>query len=636
MRVPRYNPLVPKFSEMFIQQVAQATDIVDLVSQYVALKKSGREFVGLCPFHQDHKPSMTVAPAKQIFKCFSCGAGGGVFQFVMLYDKLNFPEAVKSLAERAHIPLPREAGDDRPRTLGLEKDDLHRVMGWAADFFHEQLLMPAGGGAMQYATGRGLTPEAIERFKLGFAPISWDAMLKAAARDGVAQSQLLACGLIIQRDGNDPQGQQRSGCYDRFRNRLMFPIYDVAGHVIAFGGRALAADEKAKYLNSPETALFQKSDQLFAMNWSREGISKSGTAVVVEGYMDAIIPLQAGVDNVVATLGTALTERHVKILSRYAREVVLIFDADAAGVKAAQRGLEIFLAQQVHVRVASIPDGKDPCDYTLAHGADAMRELIAKAPDALEYVWARRWADYQAGGGNLADRRKVVEEFLQLVVSSAAYGSIDEVRRGQLAQHIGHILNISPSDLQAQMRRQARTIPRASLPAGDPTRGPMTPQEVAARNGGARVAITTPRSSGDVLDPQERAQRNILEVLLCCPDLFDAAAERIGPDDFTDPAYRHVALGIWQLGTAGRLSLDELLPLESMAEAGALLADLATEAERRGNYHETLAGAMEHLEYNRQRMAAQSLKAGGLTDEALLRITQAGQRPDARRVPKIS
>jgi DNA primase len=471
-----------RFSEQFIHQVQQATDIVDLVSQYVTLKHSGKELKGLCPFHDDHSPSMFVSPAKQIFKCFVCQAGGSVFQFVGLYDKLSFPEAVKALAQRAGIPIPEDSNAPAGPE-DLSKAELTKLTAFAAKFFRGQLDSPAGRGAMEYATKRGLTPQSLDRFCLGFAPDSWDALITAATRSKFSQRQLVAAGLAAQKEGSDR-------CYDRFRNRLMFPIYDVSGQVTAFGGRALAADERAKYLNSPETTIFDKSSTLFGLNWSRQGISASGQAVVVEGYMDACLPLQAGLDNVVATLGTALTDRHVRLLSRYAKEVVLIFDADQAGQMASERGLEvssailagakrfflpdksdraleIFFGQGLHVRVATIPEGKDPCDYVLSHGPEAMKQLIAAAPDALDFFWGRQEQRLAASGGNLAERRRIIDEFLIMVATSSTYGAIDEIRRGQLAQRIGHLLNLSTAELQQQMHRLSRRLAARQEPSGN-------------------------------------------------------------------------------------------------------------------------------------------------------------------------
>lgn len=589
-----------RFSEQFIQQVAQAIDIVDLVSTYVALKKRGKEFVGLCPFHEDHKPSMYVSPAKQLFKCFACGAGGGVFQWMMMYDKLEFPEAVRTLAERAGIRLPAEAAG-APGPEDLSKSRLIKVSTFAARFYREQLRGPAGAGALEYALGRGLTDESIERFGLGYSPDSWDALFAAARAKGYGESELVAAGLAVRRE--------TGGCYDRFRNRLMFPIIEAGGSVIGFGGRALAADERAKYLNSPESALFDKSANLYALNWSRQGIAGSGLAIVVEGYLDALIPLQAGVNNVVATLGTALTEGHVRLLSRYAREAVLIFDADTAGAAAAERALEIFLAQRLGVRVATIPAGKDPCDYTLAEGAEALGKLVADAPDALEYLWARRRAELEAAGDNLSDRRRVVDDFLRVVVSSSAYGAIDEMRRGQLAQHIGHLLNVSPADLQQQMRRLGR---RARQPA--------------------RQADDAGQAWGDL---GALTERHLLEVLLNRGDLFDSAAEQVSPQDFADPDMRQIAECLWVLGAQGRANLEDLLANQELSPKGPLLAELAMSGQRRGNYEPTLADAVESMTYRRSKREMQDLKSTGLGDETLREI-QRLQVPDVRRHPKIT
>ena len=592
-----------RFSDQFIHQVAQATDIVELIGQYVALTRRGREYVGICPFHEDHKPSMYVSAAKQIFKCFACGAGGGVFQFLILYEKLSFPEAVRSLAERAHIPLPQDSYQPAA-PQGMSKAELSELTAFAAGFFRSALRGPSGAGALEYAHGRGLTDESIQRFGLGYAPGAWDALLRAARAKGFRDAQLVAAGLAIARE--------TSGCYDRFRNRLIFPILDVAGKVIAFGGRALDQTDRAKYLNSAESILFDKSSQLYALNWSREAIVSQGCAAVVEGYLDALIPLQAGVGNVVATLGTSLTDRHVRLLSRYAQEVVLVFDADVAGQAASERALELFLAQRLNVRVASIPAGKDPCDYTLAEGPDAMRALLGEAPGALSYAWDRRQAQWQAAGGNLANRHEIVQDFLRLVVSSTAFDAIDEVRRGQLAQHIAHLLNISATDLQQQMRRIARRQTRRSRSA------PATREEAWSPD-----------------HPDLHVERNLLEVLLSRPDLFDLAAERIDPHDFADPALRAVAECVWALGSAGRLSLEELLAAEAISDRGGLLTDLAESGDRRGNFEETLHGAISYLLRRREKRQIQQSRTGGYTEEVLRQIERQHRVGDVRRTTKI-
>ena len=586
---------MPRFPEYFIHQVQQATDIVELVSQYIALKRKGSEYVGLCPFHDDKNPSMTVSPVKQIFKCFACGAGVSVFHFLMRFENITFPEAVRALAERAHIPLPDDLTPSAPVPDGLSRSDLRQVMVFAAEFYRKQLLSAVGADALAYARGRQLTDESIERFSLGYSPPSWDALQQASRRQGFSEQQLVAAGLVS-------RGEDSNKCYDRFRNRLMFPIMDTADHVIAFGGRALSAEERAKYLNSPETPLFDKSGELFALNWSREGIRSSGQAIVVEGYMDALIPLQAGLTNIVAPLGTALTDRQVRLLCRNrVRDVVLLFDADVAGATAAERALERFVAQQVHVRVATVSSGKDPCDFCLSEGPDAMRELVAGAPDAIEYAWRRRQAELDAAGARPADRRRVIEEFLRLVVSASTYGGIDEMKRGELAQHIGHILNVAPRELHQMMRR----LGRRSRPAteGDPQHRPV---------------------AGDL------AERNVLEVLVCDPDLYDVAAERIDPNDFTDADLRAVAECIWRLGAAGRLEVDSLLSAEDLSQYGHVLASLITAGQARGNYENTLNGAVAKMLHRRGLDEYRRVKANGLDADETLREIQRrlGSDPD--------
>ncbi|MBS3734016.1 MAG: DNA primase [Phycisphaerae bacterium] len=590
---------MPRFDETFIQQVQQATDIVDLVEQYVALKKRGKEFVGLCPFHQDTHPSMYVSPAKQIFKCFACGAGGTAFNFVMLYDKLTFPETVRRLAERAGIPLPRQVAEpDQPS--GLSKNDLLAACLFAARWFREQLHAPGGQAALDYAHGRGLTDASIQRFGLGYAPDAWDALLKAATAAGHSDRQLAAAGLVIRKD--DP-----GRCYDRFRNRLIFPILDVDGRPVAFGGRTMS-DEDAKYLNSPETPLFDKSNMLYGLNWARKAIVSSGQVIVAEGYLDALMPMQAGVDNVVATLGTSLTDRHVTLLARYARDVVLLFDADTAGAAAAERALETFLTQKFHVRVGTIPAGTDPCDLVLAEGPDALRAIVDESPDALHYVWQRTYDSWTAAG-RPADRQQIVERFLQLVASSSVYGAIDEVRRGQLAQHIAHVLNVPAADLQQQMRRLSRRL-RGSGGSGAAPRGTYAAERL--------------------------AERHLLEVLLNAPQLFDTAAERVDPKDFEDAALRTIAERFWKLAHDGRAHLDDLLASEALAEHGALLADLATAGEQRGNYEATLVGALDDMVYRRRRAELHRLRSSELTDDALRELSDRFREVDARRHPKIS
>lgn len=591
-----------RLPELFIQQVLQATDIVELIGRYVALKHKGREFVGLCPFHEDKNPSMYVSPAKQIYKCFACGAGGNAAQFLMGYEKLSFPEAIRSLADSANIPFPRDYAPDNVAG-GMSKNDLVTVTEFAAEYFQRQLHEPAGKDALEYAQNRGLTGESIEKFSIGYACDSWEAFLATGRRRGFSEEQMVAAGLIRRRDG-------KSGCYDYFRHRLMFPIRDLSGRVVAFGGRALAKDERAKYLNSPESVLFDKSRLLYGLASARESIVQCKQAVVVEGYLDVLLPHQAGVTNVVATLGTSLTEGHVRLLGRYAQEVVLVFDADVAGAAAAQRALELFLAQRMHVRVATIPAGKDPCDFCLAEGGEAFRQLIDQAPDALQYVWDQQFVAYTSAEGNLAERNRLIEEFLTLVVSSGAYGAIDGIRQQSLAQHIAHILNVPAADITQQMRRLGRkTRPARNMPPPAPGRAPL----------------------GVTMD----AERVILEVLLDEPELFDHAAERIDPADFRDAMLRSLADRIWPLGMDGKLSLDELLADEEMTRFAPILTELSMAGQRRGNHQRTLEEAVDRIVHRKEHQNVQELKSGTIDDEKLRELQNRFRQSDPRKRPRI-
>jgi DNA primase len=595
-----------RFSDSFINRVAQANDIVEVVGQFVALKKRGKDFVGLCPFHDDNRPSMYVSPAKQIFKCFACGAGGGVFQFLMQHQKMTFPESVRQMAERAGIPMPVDdspAGADR----SLSGEALTKLTGFARQYFSRLLWSEAGAEALQYARGRKLTDESIRRFGLGYAADAWEALRAAARKAGHTDRQLVAAGLAIQREDGS--------CYDRFRHRLMFPIIGPSEKVIAFGGRALAADERAKYLNSPETDLFDKSANLYGLNWSRQAIVRAKQAVVVEGYLDALMCLQEGVPNVVATLGTALTDRHVRMLSRFAEDVVLVFDADTAGEAAAERAIELFLSQRVHVRVAAVPADdqvKDPCDYVLAAGAEAFDRLLKGAPDALEYAWSRR-RDAYLQAGTLARKASILEEFLQLIVSSSAYGAIDTLRQGLLIGHLSELVGLPPADVAGQMQRVARRIRRRRA---DPD---------------AQAAPGTYASQAD------RAESWVLGALLTDPELFARVEGQIDPGAFHDPVLRLLAEHVWRLAGQGRLEVGALLGADRTAQYGGVITDLQVSAENRGNVEQTLTDAVQVLMRRSRREELARLKGGQDADLAALmqKLSDEGRRPDARRHPRL-
>jgi len=372
---------VAGFSREFVESVRDAADIVRVVGEYVPLKQAGQRLKGLCPFHQEKTPSFSVDPSRQLFYCFGCGTGGDVFKFVQIYEKLEFPEAAAHLAKRFGVPLPerRQRGDD-PRERVLEANAL------AARFFAERLAEESvGKTCREYLERRGLERPIVERLGLGYAPDSWDGLRSHLLSRRFSPGEIVRAGLALERKSG--QGE-----YDRFRDRLIFPIHDVSGRTVAFGGRALG-DVEPKYLNSPETPAYTKGEHLYGLHLAREALRKRGFVVVVEGYMDLAALVQAGIDNVVASLGTAFTPEQARLLARFTERVVFSYDGDAAGAAATVRSMDLMLERGFEVRVVDLPPGMDPDDYIRAEGAEAYGRLIDEAPEYLMFLVRRAARD---------------------------------------------------------------------------------------------------------------------------------------------------------------------------------------------------------------------------------------------------
>lgn len=359
------------------ERVRDSIDIVDLVGTYLSLRRAGKAMVGLCPWHEDSRPSFHVNPERQTFRCWVCNIGGDVFSFLMRMERLEFREALEHLAQRAGIDLPRGRG-------GLptdEKAPILAALAWAADRYRDCLRSaPEARAARDYLAARGLTQQTIDTFRLGYAPPAWDWLMRQASAAGLSTTHLAKAGLVVER-------QDRSGHYDRFRDRAMFPICDHFSRCVAFGGRVLpgAPPDSAKYINSPETPLFSKSSMLYGLDTARETMAASRRAIVVEGYTDCLAARQTGIHDVVAVLGTALGERHAKLLRRYADRIVLVLDGDDAGRRRANEILDVLLAEPIDVRIARLPTGVDPCEFLLEEGREAFEALIASAVDPLDY-----------------------------------------------------------------------------------------------------------------------------------------------------------------------------------------------------------------------------------------------------------
>ena len=378
--------------EEVIERIKQDNDIVDIISENVRLKKSGRNYVGLCPFHNDKSPSLSVSQEKQIYKCFSCGEAGNVITFVMKYKKLTFQEAAKYLADKAGIPL--EMGNSRESQITKKKDLLYKVNTEAARYYFYNLQKTST--AKDYFLKRGIKEEVIKRFGLGYAPDGWHNLIMYLRKKGFNDNLLLEAGLIS-------KSEKSGNTYDRFRNRVMFPVFDVRGKVIGFGGRVLD-DSKPKYLNSPETVVFHKGTNLYGLNFATKNRLEQDYIIIVEGYMDLISLHQHGITNTVASLGTALTINQARLLKRYVNKVIISYDADVAGQTATLRGLEILRNAGFDVKVLKVPQGKDPDEFVRNNGKDAFLRLVDNALPLIEYRIKKA-----AEGINLRDNNELVK-----------------------------------------------------------------------------------------------------------------------------------------------------------------------------------------------------------------------------------
>lgn len=450
-------------AEAVRDRIRDATDIVDLVSEHVQLTRRGRNFLGLCPFHEEKTPSFSVNPDRQFYHCFGCGVGGDVFKFIQEIDRVTFVEAVKFLAERAGIPLPERSGPSREETEAA--DELYRANELAQKYFHHLLLNDdVGASARTYLQTRRLAGETIERFGLGYSPPEWDALLKVAGRRGLSPQILERAGLALPRSTGSEH-------YDRFRDRITFPIANLSDRTIAFGARALQPDQEPKYLNSPETPIYHKGRVLYGLSITRDAIRRQDAVLVVEGYMDLISLAQAGIQHVVATSGTALTEDHCRLLARFARQVVLLFDGDAAGSTAAMRGLEVILGTGLDARVVSLPAEHDPDTFVQEHGSDVLLERAENAQSVLDFYLEQLAQQHDLS--SVEGKARAAERLKPLLAKPR-----DAVRRDLLLREVAGRLSVDEQslrhDLQASMRRPQQ--PRKAVAEPSPTAAPDPPR----------------------------------------------------------------------------------------------------------------------------------------------------------------
>ncbi|MCQ2557534.1 MAG: DNA primase [Oscillospiraceae bacterium] len=492
--------------ESFIRELIDRSDIEDVVGDYVRLdKRSGGNRFGLCPFHGEKTPSFSVNSSRQIYHCFGCGKGGGVISFIMEIENLNYPEAIEFLAKRAGMQVPQEARDPsakrRERMLALNRS--------AALFYHEQLSTPAGQAAWDYIARRRLSRATVKNFGLGFAPNTWDSLRKAMHAKGFTDQEMFDAGLL--RKG------QKDGFYDVFRNRLMFPVVDVRGNVLGFSGRILGEGEP-KYMNTPETPVFAKGRNLFALNLAKK--TKRPYLILSEGNIDVASLHQAGFDCAVASLGTALTNEQAQLLARFTKQIILIYDNDAAGAKASDRAIEILKKLDLEVKVLRISGAKDPDEYIQQYGAAAFENLLTQAEDQLDYKLRTMQAKYDLS---------VPEQKVAFVKEAALMlaGLSSAVEREVYARRTAQLCDVRPDVVISDVERTRTALKKRSDKASQRSHSPAN----AAQPGERDLRYEDPASAV--------AEEGIITLLYRDPGL--AGANRLpSPDEFTSPALAHI------------------------------------------------------------------------------------------------
>jgi DNA primase len=555
-------------SQDVINQIKDRIDIVDIVGQHVSLTRAGQNLKGLCPFHQEKSPSFTVSPSRQIFHCFGCGAGGNVFTFLIRITGASFPETVRDLGRRVGIEVQEQAADAGQPQQTNRTEQVNQA---ASRWFHENLRDERlGAEAREYLCGRGVQQATIDRFGIGVAPAEWDGLLKAMGKQGLAPQDLASAGLVIARDSG-------TGYYDRFRGRVMLTITDLRKRVVGFGGRVLG-DGTPKYLNSPDTPLFKKGQTLFALDVAREAIARTKTVIVVEGYFDVIALHQAGLTHTVATLGTALTPEHVQVLRRFASKVVLLFDPDPAGVRAALRGLDLFVNSGLGVKVVTLPAGEDPDTYVRKEGPEAFARLEQQAPSLLDF--ALEHSLKSAEGTTIEGRIRSVDEILRILQKSEH--PIEREERIRLVAERFGINQQRLIDRYPALRDKSRP--------GSPGPKPVLPQAAASKGA-----------------PEERD----LVYLLLHGQLSPPDVRKLRPEAFSIPACRKIVeQALANLEQDGRVGIRRVLDsVVDDPECGSLATELSMREEHFDDPRAHIQGCLNTIDRKRAEAVLRDLIA---------------------------
>jgi len=498
------------YTDDVIRRVRDSVDIYDLISGYVSLRKTGKNWQGLCPFHSEKTPSFSVNPDKQIFHCFGCGVGGDAFKFLELQEGLNFPEAVRKLADRAGITLPVSGPRGDEKKSEDERKVLLRIVADAADYFQRELEGPAGSAARAYLAKRGVSEQVVKDFSLGYARPEWDGLLKHLKQKGHPAGLMERAGLVVKRSEGE-------GHYDRFRGRIIFPIRDISGSVIAFGGRVMD-DSLPKYLNSPETPLYSKSNVLYCLDKAKDAARKNDHFIIVEGYLDAIACHQYGVRNAVATLGTALTDGHLRMMRRFTKQLKLNFDPDPAGVKAALRSFDLFAGSGMQVKVVSLPGGDDPDTFLKKSGFEGFTTCLREAVPLMDFILRQV---VKGGAGASIDEKKSWEDEMLGFIAKLPSG----IERDHYLKKTAEALDVSEATLRQDLaqRRPAMT-------------GPRKQEAVPAR--------TTRRPKSEEI---------LLHLMLRDVSIAREIQGAISSEDFTDPLIQRAVTKIYQALNSGAI-----------------------------------------------------------------------------------
>lgn len=561
-----------------IDRILAAVPIEDLVGDYVRLTKRGSNYIGLCPFHSEKTPSFNVSPSRGIYKCFGCGKGGNAVSFLMEIEQLNFIDAIKRLAKRAGIQIEEREETEAERQQRTEHESLMLLLEWAENYYQKSLTDSAEGkvSGLGYLTERGLTAETIAKFGLGYSPADGHAMSQAALQAGYSASFLQRVGLVTERNGE---------LYDRFRERVMFPIRSVSGRPIGFGGRALRIDGKlAKYINSPEGEIYHKSETLFGLSLAKRAIAQQDRCFLVEGYLDVIQLHQRGLENVVASSGTSLTTEQTRLIGRFTKNVVLLYDGDSAGIKAAERGADLLLAEGINVSIVLLPEGQDPDDFAKAHTLPEIQEFVeGNRKDFIHFKAANR---LKAGKGDPAQLAKLAQD----VVKSIALIP-DGITRALYIQEAACQFSLSEELLTAEVSKQ-----RGQKPLIARAKNPDTPSTEAPTDAAAEGEAASPEAEPKAQNPFYVQERELASMLLrygveniqIAEDdesgvqsvrLADYMAAEFAVDGiaFTDPLLRRLYDGYQQQLAEGAPDPQQALLSGLDPELTSLCIDLATD-----------------------------------------------------------